>query len=119
MLTIEFNKLRFFGYHGLYEEEAVVGEEFELDIFINYWPLATPVKHLTDTLDYVSVYGLVKDMMEKREDLLEAVAHNIAQGIIMHYVFVDEVKVIIRKLHPPITNFTGSIGIHYTLKRNP
>lgn len=119
MLKIEFNKLRFFGYHGLYEEEASVGVEFELDLFIDYIPLATPVKHITETLDYVSVYAMIKTIMEKREDLLETVAHNIAQNIISHYVFVEEVKVIIRKLHPPITNFTGSIGIHYSLKRRP
>jgi dihydroneopterin aldolase len=34
MAVIGLEKVRFYAYHGYYEEENIIGGEFELDVFV-------------------------------------------------------------------------------------
>jgi dihydroneopterin aldolase len=63
MLSIHLHNLILFCHHGIYEEEKILGNQFELNITIKHVPQHLPVKHLADTVDYVAVYDLVKKRM--------------------------------------------------------
>jgi dihydroneopterin aldolase len=112
--TIELNRLRFFAGHGMYEEEMKVGNEFEVDISI---ACASPDKTITSidqTVDYVDVYKIVQEEFAERKFLLETCAMKIAEKVQLKFPLIEKIHISIRKLNPPITNFSGSVGITYS-----
>ncbi|MDP3665964.1 MAG: dihydroneopterin aldolase [Sediminibacterium sp.] len=118
MLSIQLHNLILFAHHGIYEEEKILGNEFSLDISIRFSPQYLPVKHMADTIDYVAVYELVKKRMDIPTLLLETVITEIAQKILAQFSLAEEVFIAIRKTHPPISQFQGSVGVSFELKRN-
>ena len=60
---------------------------------------------------------LVKKVMNEPDALLESIVINICNQILAQFSIVDEVHISIKKLHPPIASFQGSVGVSYTLKR--
>jgi dihydroneopterin aldolase len=119
MLSINLHNLTFFAHHGLYEEEKLLGNEFELNITIKHAPRQLPVMHLPDTVDYVPVYELVKKRMAIPTPLLETVVTEIAQQILAQFSLAEEVFISIRKKYPPISHMhgRGSVGVSFELKR--
>ena len=117
MLSIHLHNIIIFAHHGIYEEEKILGNEFELNITIKHSPQQLPVKHLSDTVDYVSVYELVKKRMGVSTALLETVATDIAQKILAQFSLAEEVFISIRKIHPPVSQMRGSVGVSFELKR--
>ena len=41
-----------------------------------------------------------------------------AEEILQHFNLAEEVFISIKKLHPPIANLKGCVGINYSVKRN-
>lgn len=117
MLSIHLHNIILFAHHGIYEEEKILGNEFELNISIRHSPQHLPVKHMSDTIDYVAVYELVKKRMANATPLLETVVTDIAQKILAQFSLAEEVAVSIRKTHPPISQMEGSVGVSFELKR--
>ena len=118
MLTIELSKLRFHAYHGLYHEEKKLGGDFEVNVIIRHEPEKLPILHLHETIDYMSVYNLIKELMQRPEPLLETVVVLIAETILRKFSHAQEVSVSIKKLNPPIIAFEGMVGVNYVLKRS-
>ncbi len=118
MLSIHLNNIRIFAHHGIYEEEKILGNEFELNITVKHSPQRLPVKRLEDTIDYVAVYHLVKQRMSVPTPLLETLATAIASEILEKFVLAEEVSISIRKLHPPVSQLKGSVGVSFELKRH-
>ena len=117
MLSLHLSKIHIFSYHGIYAEEKVLGNEFEVDVLVKHLPARIPVKHMEDTIDYTSVYELVKKRMEVPTPLLETVVTEIAVQILAQFSLAMHVAVSIKKLHPPIAQFRGSVGVSFELSR--
>lgn len=112
--TIELNSIRFFAEHGMYEEEKRVGNEFEVDVSI---ACESPKKHVTSieqTVDYTEVYRILQEEFAERQFFIETVAMKVADKLKHQFPEIETVKISIRKLNPPITNFSGSVGITYS-----
>ena len=117
MFTIRLNKLIFFAYHGVHAEETVVGSEFEVSVQITFTE-NKKIEALTDTLNYVNVYAIIKDHFFKTLPLLETLAQNITEEIYKIDDRISSINITIDKLNAPICNFTGSVGVNY-LKSYP
>ncbi len=117
MLSIHLHNIRIFAHHGIYEEEKILGNEFELNITIKHSPQRLPVKHLADTVDYIAVYDLVKERMAEPTALLETLATSIAAEILEKFTLAEEVHISIRKMYPPVSQLDGSVGVSFDLKR--
>jgi len=117
MITIHLNKLLFHSYHGVHDEEKLIGGKFEVSLLAKYHPSITPIKKLEETVNYVSLYEMVKTRMSQPSELLETIATELATEILAHFSIVEEVEISITKLHPPIVSFQGSVGVTYILKR--
>lgn len=117
MLTIHLTNLQFYAYHGLYEEETSIGGKFEVNVSVSHSEIKVPVLHINETVDYTAVYDVIKKHMMHPRHLLEAVATTLAKDILDKFVLVDEVSVSIKKITPPIAGFQGSVGVHFTTKR--
>lgn len=117
MLSIHLHQLQIHAYHGLYEEEKVLGNDFVLDLTVGYQPASLPITELEHTINYVSLYELVQKHMQNATPLLETVVSNIALAILAQFSLSEEVNIAIRKLHPPIAGFTGSTGVSLSIQR--
>lgn len=110
MFTIHLNKMLFFAHHGLHEEETVTGNGFEVDLAINFHPVS-PVTSLSETINYVDVYALLKKRMEEPVRLLESLAEHIAADIKNMDERIRSINLSIKKLNPPIRKFSGTVGV--------
>ena len=115
LYSVFLKRVHFFAYHGLYPEEAIKGNEFEVNLTITY-SKDTPVKSLEDSIDYVAVYDLLKKQMAIRQDLLEVLAQSIAKDLKTSYPQINKIELEIIKLHPPIEGFNGQTGISIQLE---
>lgn len=116
MLSIHLHNVILFAYHGLYEHEKVNGNNFEVNITVNYHPKQM-VTDIEDTINYVAVYNLLKARMDIATPLLETLVMDIAAQILAQFQLAEEVYISIKKLQPPIADFTGSVGVSYSLKK--
>jgi dihydroneopterin aldolase len=117
-MQIHLNNVKLFCYHGLDEGEEVLGGEFEVNLTATYIPNKIPVTDLSQTLDYTILLSMVQQRMSQPTSLLETLATEIASEIIAKFSTVTAVTISIFKLHPPITNFEGTVGVTFTIKRN-
>jgi dihydroneopterin aldolase len=112
--TIELNSIRFFAEHGMYEEEKRVGNEFEVDVSIACKSPQKIITSIEQTINYAEVYRILQEEFAERKFLLETVAMKVADKLQQQFPEIETVKISIRKLNPPITNFSGSVGITYS-----
>ncbi len=117
MFSIHLHQLQIHAYHGLYEEEKVLGNDFIIDLTVTYRPAGLPVQELEQTINYVSLYELVKKHMQVATPLLETVISNIAIDILAQFPLSEEVNISIVKMYPPIAQFTGATGVSLSLNR--
>ncbi len=117
-MQIHLQKIRFFGYHGLLAGEKVTGGEFEVDLITNYLPIQIPIKKIEETIDYTVLLSIVRERMNKPAQLLETLATEIAGEIIEKFPVVTGVEISISKLHPPIKNFQGKVGVTFKIKKD-
>lgn len=113
MLYVHLHRLRFFAHHGVFEEERILGNEYELDLSVGFEPVAVPVKQLEETLDYTKLYELVKRRMDQPTALLETIATELVEEIRSTDNRISRVSVSIKKLYPPVNSFEGSVGVSF------
>ena len=111
-LTIELKGLRFFANHGWFEEEAVLGNEFEVN-FLGTFQARENITSIEDTVDYSKVYELIQSTFAEREKLLETVAQKIAKRIKATFSEIESIRLTITKRKPLIPGFIGTVGITY------
>jgi 7,8-dihydroneopterin aldolase/epimerase/oxygenase len=112
MFTIRLHNLQFFSFHGLYEEEKVLGNNFEVNAAVTVNATET-VTTLDQTVDYVKIYHIIKQQMDIPTALLETVAQDLALKIYNTDNRITSVDITIKKIHPPIANFQGSVAVSY------
>lgn len=97
------NNMVFYGYHGVFAAEKELGQRLEVDVelYLDLFRAGT-TDDLDSSINYAEVYTLVKDIVEEREfNLMEALAHAIADQIVSAYT-LDQVVVRVRKPNPPV-----------------
>lgn len=114
---IHLKEMQFYGYHGVLAEENVLGQRFRTNV-----SLAIDLKHagetddLTQTVSYVDVYNLCKEIIEgKPFKLIEAVAETIASRILSQFegqVLGCRVEII--KPDPPIPGHYQEVAVEVT-----
>ena len=111
MLTVHLSKLSFYAYHGFYEEERKLGNNYEVDITVTYDEGTKSLDDLNNLVNYEAIYEIVKKRMSIPSPLLEEVADSLISKIRHLYKQVNEISVSIFKLNPPIEGFQGKAGI--------
>ncbi|WP_332701531.1 dihydroneopterin aldolase [Devosia sp.] len=105
--------LGFYGYHGVFAEEATLGQRFFIDIELGI-DLSVPAAtdRLSTGISYADIYDVVKACFEgRRMKLLEAVAQNIVDGIFETFQSVDWIVIRLRKPEAPIAMVRGEAAI--------
>ncbi len=112
MDRIIFEKIQFYAYHGVLEEENRLGQKFEVDLemYLNLQK-AGESDNINDTINYALVYDVVNEiLMGTKRQLLEAIAENIAQELLSKFP-LTEIVVRVRKLNPPIHGYLKSVAV--------
>jgi len=117
-MRISLNKLLFVGYHGLYPEEKKLGNNYSVEIDIDFTPKQGVIDQLDQTIDYVHVYAIVKKWMEIPTTLLETLVGKIADDILSSQALANKVFVKITKLHLPISSFEGNVSVKIEKSRS-
>ena len=109
---IVIERLEFRGRCGVTLEERAKPQPMAIDLELEYELRPAGLSdHLSHTIDYAAVAArLVQAASAQEACLLEAMAERILT-ILFDEFPVEKVSLWIRKLHPPITTITGSVGI--------
>jgi 7,8-dihydroneopterin aldolase/epimerase/oxygenase len=113
VITIELKALRFHAFHGLFPEEKKTGNEFEVNLSVDYIPAEKVITNIDNTVNYAQLYAIIKSAMQQPRELLETVAMEIVESIYATFPQIKKVAIEIIKLHPPIAQFVGSVGVRY------
>ena len=104
MDQIIIENLKVFAYHGVYPEENEKGQNFYVNAILE---TDTRRAGILDDLDLSTNYGEVcmflnKILKEQTYKLIEAVAENAAEALLLHFPLVSRVTLEIRKPEAPI-----------------
>ena len=112
MFTINLHNLTFHAYHGVYEEERILGNNFMVNVSLTF-NAAEPVTELHHTINYAAVYEIIKQSMLVATPLLETLAQELSHKIYQMDNRIKSISVSVEKKNPPISNMEGSVSVHY------
>lgn len=99
MLIVSLHGIKLHAPHGLYPQELILGNDFEIDVDI--WMPADNT-HPWPFVDYTLIKGIVSNVFEQPNQLLEAFVHNIYAALKLNVPLSQKIKVAVRKMHPPM-----------------
>ena len=119
IMTIQLNDVKFYGYHGLYKEEQKVGNNFIVNLSIEFIPAAKKITSISETIDYVQVYHLVNTRMKMPTPLLETIVVDIADSIFEKFSIAQKVNIQITKEKVYIHTLNGNMSVALSKTREP
>jgi dihydroneopterin aldolase len=110
--------VRFHAFHGVLPQERQVGGEFLLSLRVGY-PLAKAMEsdEVGDTLNYATLFDLVKQEMDIPSQLLEHVAGRIAKAIVTVFPEVTSIDLELTKQNPPMGADSDGAGVMIKFKK--
>ena len=119
MGRIYLKNIRLYAFHGCMDEEEKIGSDYVVNLAIDAdLNLSSQSDNLKDTVDYVSLHGIVKEEMSIRSKLLEKVADRILKRILKDHLSVILVKVKVAKINPPIGGNVDEVAVERELNRS-
>ncbi len=115
-LTISLNNVRFRAYHGIHPEERQKGNDFVVNMQVQFEPLNGVITSLEETIDYSVLFEIINRQMQQPVDLLETLVQQMAIAVHQRFPAIKQVDVSVEKLNPPIDKFTGSTVVNYTAR---
>ena len=116
--TIQLVDILLHGYHGLFEEEKLVGNTFKINVTVVYQPSTFPITNLSDTIDYGAVFQILQTQMQIATPLLETLAANFCISVFEKFMTAQEISIHIQKMVPPIAGMVGSVAVGLTMNKN-
>lgn len=116
---IHLKNLVFYGHHGDIPEERVLGQRFTIDLALTLdMAEAAATDDLNATVDYVRVYELCRQLLEKeRVNLLETVAARLADRILAEHPRVSHVEITVKKPSVAIRGVLDYVAIELSKAR--
>jgi len=112
-ITVEGIKL--YAYHGCLEEEGRIGADYIVDVIMETdFTIAAKTDDLNKTIDYVTVYEVVKKQMAIRSKLIEHVGQRIVNELKTEFSTLKKIEVKVTKLNPPMNGNVERVSIIIT-----
>ncbi|MEY3100368.1 MAG: dihydroneopterin aldolase [Bacteroidota bacterium] len=104
--------IKCYAYHGCLPEEGRIGGHYEVNIEIQTnFSKAAEHDSLADTIDYVDVNRIVIEEMAISSKLIEHVGQRIVTRMKTELSGIENLKVQITKICPPINGDVASVAI--------
>ncbi|XWN37058.1 MAG: dihydroneopterin aldolase [Balneola sp.] len=99
--------LKFHGLHGVFEQEKIIGNIFEVDLHFSLsLQKAAETDSISETIDYAKARSLVELVMQSHSmNLIETIALKIGEKLYNEFA-VESLEVKVRKLNPPMEGET-------------
>lgn len=112
MHKIHLDSIQLYAYHGCLNEEALIGSNYSVDVLIETdFTEAAQTDDLDKTIDYCTVFNIVKEEMAIRAKLLENVAFRIVKRLKEELNQLHKVELKITKLNPPMNGNVKGVSI--------
>lgn len=113
MVTVQLHNLLFTAYHGIFEEEKILGNEYIVDALMEFHEKQDVISHIHDTINYVTIYEIIKKRMAIPTQLLETVVMETGNEIHREFPYLKSISISIKKVHPPVEGMQGSAGVSW------
>ena len=111
-VTILLTGMRFYAYHGCFEEEQKIGTHFIVDVGLTYEAEAAVAgDEVEKSVNYQLVYKTIQKVMNEPRHLIETVADRIVHEIKSDFPQVQHVMVKLCKLNPPLDGKTEYVAV--------
>jgi 7,8-dihydroneopterin aldolase/epimerase/oxygenase len=88
-----------FGYHGLYPQEKVVGNHFNINIKLGF-NAKMPLIDLKETIDYQKAYDILIEEMDQPKPLLEELISTLYNRFKIEFKLLSYVNISVQKKNP-------------------
>lgn len=107
MATISLKDMKFYAYHGYYDFERRIGNNFQVDVDIDIAMTDDPNDQIDNTYNYEQAHNIISKYMQKKYQLLEGLAYDMAKAIKKSDPIVQKVKITLIKSNPPLKGKVG------------
>lgn len=109
---INIEGIKLYAYHGCLEEEAKIGGNYIVDVYMETdFTEAAVSDDLNKTIDYCAIYEIAKAEMAQRSKLIEHVGKRIFDRIKSEFKSINHLNVKITKLVPPMNGEVEQVSI--------
>ena len=120
MDKIILDNMAFYGFHGLLNEEKSLGQKFFVDVEIETdTSEAGKSDDMNKSINYAEVYEIVRfNTEDKKYNLIEALAENIASEILNRFEKAEAVKIKVKKKEAPVQGIFNYMGVEIRREKN-
>lgn len=113
------NGMVFYGHHGDIAEERTLGQRFILDVVMTVDAAEVArTDALESTVDYVSVYSICREVVEKEPvKMLETLAVRLGEKILAAHPRVQDITLLVKKPSVPLRGALDYVAFEITLNR--
>lgn len=107
-----------YGYHGVLDEERVVGNKFRVSVSLDYDATAAMrYDDIEQAVNYANVVDVVKSVLTARSSaLIENLAYRLIEDLTAAFPAVTGGEVTVTKVHPPISVPNGGASFTASFK---
>ena len=112
MYKIELEGMDFHAFHGCYELERQTGSHFEVSLCLTA-ELGTVAEHddVTEAVNYLTVYEVVREQMQRTQHTIERVAQNIIEALRVRFPQIRKTECKVTKLAPPLGGKVARVSV--------
>lgn len=112
MAIIRLNAIRVYAYHGCWQEEAIIGGDYTVDVALHLnFSEAGKTDDLSKTVDYVAVKEVVYQEMAIRSKLIEHVLDRIVVRLKSEFSQCTKIGVRVTKINAPMGGEVASVSV--------
>ncbi len=111
--------MEFFAFHGHYPQEKTSGNKFLVDLTLYANTSKAELSDdLSDAINYQVAYAIIRDVFKNtKSNLLEKIASDVLTDIFNEFSELQEAKIKIKKINPPMGGQIGAVGVEISRKR--
>ena len=113
MITVHLHNLHFNAFHGIHEEEKILGNEYLIDASVEFHEEKHVITSIHDTINYEDIYNIIKERMSVPTPLLETIVMEIGNEIHTEFPLVRSINISLKKMYPPIEGIEGAAGVSW------
>ena len=118
MSKIILENMEFQANHGVLEHEKMLGNTFLVTVVMEvHTDKAGITDLLEDTINYQLVYQSIRKQIDIPSNLIEHVAHRIAEKLMNKFMKVQGLKLTLSKMNPPLGGKVEKVSIQIERKR--
>lgn len=114
-MTVALEGMHFYAFHGYYDEEQLIGNDFILDVYAYIPSFDSHEDNINDTVNYEDVYLICQEVMKTKYRLLESVVMYIAEKLKSKFPFTEKITVRLSKIGPQLGGSVDKAVITYEI----